>query len=116
MEGVKKEMYSLKQMKYFMFHPPDKRFSKSNGWQFFPLHMFFDIKQQDMRFKARLTSKSNMVDPSASNTSSTTVQDIFVRFLMLITIKNELKMMTCNIVNSFSTALNMENAWTKAGP
>ena len=83
-DAIYKEMEALKRLKCFKFHSPDTIFKKSDGWQYAPLHMIFDIKQQDMRYKARLVAGGNVVDSSAYNTNSTTVHDISVRLLVFI--------------------------------
>ena len=116
MDVVAKEIDALKKLKCFKFHLPSTKFSKSNGWQYCPLHMIFDIKQQDMRFKARLVAGGNVIDSSSFNTSSTTVHDISIRLLMLIAVNNGLGLMAGDIGNAFPTAPNMEKVWTIAGP
>ena len=116
MDAVAKEMKVLKDLKCFKFHPPYKRFHKSNGWQYAPLHMIFDIKQQDMRYKARLVAGGNVVDSSEYIKTSTTVHDVSVRLLMLIAARNNLGLMAGDIGNAFPTAPNMEKVWTVAGP
>ena len=70
--------------------------------------MIFDIKQQDMRYKARLFAGGNVVDASNYIKTSTTVHDLLVRLLMLITVKNNLGLMACDIGNDFPTAPNMK--------
>ena len=115
MDAVLKEMTALKKLKCFKFHPSNTQFSKSNGWQYCPLHMIFDIKQQDMRHKARLVAGGNVIDSSSYNTNSTTVHDISIRLMMLIAVKNRLGLMAGDIGNAFPTAPNMEKVWTIAG-
>ena len=112
MEAITKEMNALKRLNCFKFHPPGTKFSKNQGWQYAPLHMRFDIKKQDMRYKARLVAGGNVVDASNYVKTSTTVHDLSVRLLMLITSKNNLGLMVGDINNTFSTAPNIEKVWT----
>ena len=90
MDAVLKEMTALKKLKCFKFHPSNTKFSKSNGWQYCPLHMIFDIKQQDMRHKARLVAGGNVIDSSSYNTKSTTVvEDVISELCKVIGIESE---------------------------
>ena len=116
MKSITKEIDTLKRLKCFKFHTPGTKFSKNQGWQYAPLHMIFDIKQQDMRYKARLVAGGNVVDASNYVKTSTTIHDLSVRLLMLIASKNNLGLMAGDIGNAFPTAPNIEKVWTIAGP
>ena len=113
-EAVMKEMDGLERLCVFDFHSPDKRFNRTDGWQFAPMHMIFDIKA-DGRFKARLCVGGNVLDVSTHTTYSSTIQDISVRLLMVIAAQNGLHMMTADVANAFCTAPNMEKVWSIAG-
>ena len=65
MDAVAKEIDALKRLNFFKFHPSTKVFTKVDGWQYAPLHMIFDIKLQNMRYKARLVAGGNGVDSSS---------------------------------------------------
>ena len=47
-EAILKEMKSLDLLNVFKYHLPDTQFTKEAGWQYAPLRMIFDIKQQDL--------------------------------------------------------------------
>ena len=53
-EAIMKEMNTLDSLRAFKYYSPNKRFRKEDGWQFEPLRMIYEIKQQDLRRKARL--------------------------------------------------------------
>ena len=55
MDAVSKEVTSLIRLKVFAFHPPgsEHKFPASEGWQYAPLIMVFDVKSEDQRYKAR---------------------------------------------------------------
>ena len=47
-DAIFKEMAGLKHLKVFKFHLPNHKYDRKDGWQFAPMPMIFDIKQQDM--------------------------------------------------------------------
>jgi hypothetical protein len=53
-DAIFKEMSGLRKLNVFKFHAPNHKCNKKEGWQFAPMHMILDIKQQDLRYKARL--------------------------------------------------------------
>jgi hypothetical protein len=53
-DEIFKEMCGLRRLNVFNFHLPNHKCDRKDGWQFAPMHMIFDIKQPDMRYKARL--------------------------------------------------------------
>ena len=90
-------------------------FKKEDGWQFAPTHMIYDIKQQDLRHKARLVMGGNVIDSSQHTTYSSTIQNLSVRLLMIISIQNNLDLMAADIGNAFPTAPCAKKIWTKCG-
>ena len=52
-EASNKEMSALDRLDCFEFVPRTTESSKADGWQFAPMHMIYDIKQEDLRHKAR---------------------------------------------------------------
>jgi hypothetical protein len=80
------------------------------------MHMIFDIEQQDLRHKARLVCGGHGIDSSGHVTHSSTIKDISVRLLMIISTQNNLDMMVGDIGNAFPTAPCAEKIWGKAGP
>ena len=79
------------------------------------MHMIFDIKQQDMRYKARLVMGGNVVDSSKYSTFLSTIENLSVKLLFLIAVKNGLDLMCGNIGNAFPTAPCAEKIWSTAG-
>jgi hypothetical protein len=74
--AIAKEMDGLELLCVFDYHDPVKtRFKRSEGWQFAPMHMIFDVKA-DGRYKARLCVGGNVLDCDDYTTFSSTIQDI----------------------------------------
>jgi len=78
--------------------------------------MIFDIKQEDLRHKARLVVGGHLVDSSAYNTYSSCVENISVCLLMLVAAQQRLSVMTGDIATAFVTAPATEKVYTIAGP
>lgn len=66
--------------------------------------MIFDIKQQDMRYKARLVVGGHVIDSSDYTTYSSIIENISVRLLFLAAAHQGLGIMTGDIVNAFPAA------------
>lgn len=115
-DAISKEMKSLDTLDVFEYHSPTKTLDKNEGWQYAPLRMIFDIKQQDLRRKARLVVGGHVLDSSRYTKASSTVQGLSVRLLLLIAVQNGLSSMTGDIGNAFCTAPVAEKVWTRAGP
>ena len=109
-------MEALNRLNCFKFMPPNHKLNKQDGWQFAPLHMIFEIKQQDVRHKARFVVGGHVVDASMYVTYSSTIQDLSVRLLMLVAVQNGLDLMAGDIGNAFPTAPCTEKVWSVAGP
>jgi hypothetical protein len=90
--------------------------SKSEGWQYAPMYMIFDIKQQHLRHKAILVCGGHAIDSTGHITYSSIIKDILVQLFMIIVTQNNLDMMVGDIENAFSTAPCAEKIWGKAGP
>lgn len=115
-DAIAKEMNGLCRLNVFKFFSPSHKLDKQNGWQYAPLHMIFDIKREDRRYKARLVIGGNVIDSSDYTTYSSTVQDISTRLLQLVAVQNGLGIMTGDIANAFCTAPCAEKIWSVAGP
>ena len=115
-EAIKKEMDNLDRLSVFKYHPADKTFDPSEGWQKAPLRMIFDIKNEDMRYKARLVVGGHKVDSSKQNTYSSQVETLSVLLLFLICKHQNLSLMTCDVSNAFPTAPTEEKVFCIAGP
>jgi hypothetical protein len=115
-DAIKKEMDNLDRLQVFRYHTPDNTFDPSDGWQKAPLRMIFDIKNEDMRYKARLVVGGHKVDSSEHNTYSSQVDTLSVLLLFLIAQHQKLSLMTCDVSNAFPTAPTEEKVWCVAGP
>jgi hypothetical protein len=100
----------------FKFHAPNHKCDRKNGWQFAPRHMIFDVKQQDMRYKAQPVVGGHMIDSSDHTTYSSVIENISVWLLFLATTHQGLDIMTGNIGNAFPMATCAEKVWSKFGP
>jgi len=114
-DAIAKEINSLKELGVFEFHPSHHKCPKQDGWSFAPMHMIFDIKREDLRYKARLVVGRHVIDSSKHNTYSSTIQDVSIRLLQLIAVRNELSIMTGDISNAFCTAPVAEKIFSRAG-
>ena len=47
-EAIVKEMTELEKLSMFQLYPPKNNFEKKCGWKYAPMHMLFDVKQQDL--------------------------------------------------------------------
>ena len=87
-------MNALEQLMVFQHHSPETRFAKAEGWQFAPMHVIFDIKQEDLRHKARLVGGDHVIDSSHLSTCSSTIGNLAVGLLMLVAAHQRLGAMT----------------------
>ena len=113
-EAIKKEMDALDQLGVFQYHDPGVKFARSEGWQYAPMRMIFDIKH-DLRRKARFVVGGHVIDSSEHMTYSSTIKDISVKLMMLIAVKFGLGMMSGDIGNAFCTAPCAEKIWSTCG-
>jgi hypothetical protein len=102
-EAIANKIDALERLNFFEYYEASKRFWREEGWQFAPMQMIFDIKQ-DLRRKARFVVGGHIIDSLQHNTYSSTVKDISVRLLMLAAVKNGLSTMTGDIGNAFCTS------------
>ena len=115
-DAIAKEMGSLERLGVFEYHSGETTFLKSEGWQYAPMHMIFDVKQQDHRHKARYVVGGHLVDSSNHVTFSSTVKDTSIRLLLLLAKQQKLRFMTGDIGNAFCTAPCAEKIWSQCGP
>ena len=115
-DAITKEMEGLERLHVFEYHSPGQLFRRTDGWQFAPMHMIFDLKQQDMRHKARLVVGGHVIDSSDHTTYSSVIENLSVRLLFLAASYLNLGVMTGDIGNAFPTAPCAEKIWSKCGP
>ena len=113
-EAIKKEMGALDKAQVFRYQP--SHFKIPKDYQYAPLRIIFDIKQEDLRHKARLVAGGHVVDSSMYESYSSVVQTMTVRLLQTVALKHDLKIVTGDIGNAFVQALTKEKIWSKAGP
>jgi len=101
-DAIKKEMVALEAAGVWEYHPP--HFKPSREYQFAPLQMIFDIKQEDLRHKARLVAGGHEVESSMWESYSTVVQQRSIRILETIAINEGLSFVTGDISNAFVQA------------
>ena len=97
------------QYKSSIYHIP-------NGYQYAPLRIIFEVKQEDLRRKARMVAGGHVVDSTMYESYSSVVQTMTLRFLQTVVVNQNLKVVTGDIGNAFVHALTNEKIWTKAGP
>ena len=112
-EAIKKEMTALDNAGVFQYKPPN--FTIPFGYQYAPLRMIFEVKQEDLRRKARLVAGGHVVDSSMYESYSSVVQTITLRLLQTVAVNEGLKTITGDIGNAFIHATTNEKIWTKAG-
>ena len=93
----------------FTFKP--KGFKLSNSYQFAPLVLNFELKQ-DLRCKARLVIQGFRVNPKDLSTQSTVVQGISVRLIGIIAHRDDLQLINGNIGNDFLQTKTNEKFYT----
>ena len=79
------------------------------------MHIIFDVKQQDLRHKARLVAGGYAVDSKQYTMYSSNINDLSVRLIILISEKNGLGILTRYIGNTLCTASCAENIWSCCG-
>ena len=87
----------------FQLYPPKTKFDKKYGWQYAPINMIFDVKQKDLRHKARLVIDGHIVDSTDNTTYSSTIKYVSVRLMTLIAMNNGLGIISGYIGNEFCT-------------
>ena len=113
-EAIKKEMGALDKAGVFEYKNPD--FIIPDNYQYAPLRMIFEVKQEDLRRKARLVAGGHVVDSSMYESYSSVVQTMTLRLLQTVAVNENLKIITGDIGNAFIHANTNEKIWTRAGP
>ena len=113
-EAILKEMNALTKAGVWDFKPPNFRIPKN--YQFAPLTLIFDVKQEDLRRKARLVAGGHVVDSTMYESYSSVVQTRTIRILETIAMNEELKFVTGDISNAFVQADTDEKIYSIAGP
>ena len=67
-EATYKNMTVLEKLVLFQFYPPKTKFENKYVWKYAPMHMLFDVNQQDLRHKSRLVVGRHVLDPNKYTT------------------------------------------------
>ena len=73
-ETITKEMTALERLSLLQLSPPKIKFDKKDGWKYASMHIIFDVKQQDLRHKARIVVGGLVVDSKENTTYLSTIQ------------------------------------------
>ena len=103
----------IEKLNVFKFHSPDKKFD--NNCQYAPLCFVFDVKREDLRQKSRLVLGGHVIDSSDHESYASTVQYMYIRLLLTIAEKNQLKVMSGDVGNTFPNAYAKEKIYSRAG-
>ena len=112
-DAIMKEMSALEKAKVWSFYPPHHKLPPD--YQYAPLQMIFDVKQEDLRRKARLVAGGHVVESSMWESYSSVVQQRSIRLLETIALNEGLSFVTGDIGNAFVQADTKEKIYTIAG-
>ena len=112
-EAIAKEMTALTKAGVFSFYPPTYKVGKD--YQYCPLRIIFDVKQEDLRRKARMVAGGHVIDSSMYESYSSVVQTRSIRLLETIAMNEDLSFMTGDIGNAFIHAMTNEKIYSTAG-
>ena len=111
-EAIKKEIDALMSYKVFQFiKRSDISGLKRDDYQFAPLRMIFEVKQ-DLRRKARLVIGGHVVDPMGQEVFASVMKQSSTRILLIIAQANGLDVLTGDIGNAYLYAKTREKIYT----
>ena len=113
-EAILKEMSALTKAGVWEFKQPN--FKVPKGYQYAPLTLIFDVKQEDLRRKDRLVAGGHVVDSTMYESYSSVVKTRTIRILETIAMNEGLKFVTGDISNAFVQADTDERIYSVAGP
>jgi len=111
-DALEKEIKSLLMMDCFEFHDPD--FKPSSDYQYAPLRMVFEAKE-DGRRKCRLVIFGHVVDSRGISSRSSVVKGVSVRMLDLLAHRDNLQILHGDVSNAFISAPCREKIYSRAG-
>ena len=113
-------MIGLDNIGVFQFYPLKTKFEKQCGWQYVPMHMNFDLKQQDLQHVAWLVVGVHVADYKEYTPYLSVIKHVSVRLILLVAVKNWLGIIDVDIVIELYTAPCDTNIWsccdTEFGP
>lgn len=113
-DAIIKELKTLEKANVIAFYPPNYNFGKE--FQFCPLHMIFDIKQEDLRRKARMVAGRHVINATMYESHSSVVQTRTIRILEIFAMNEGLEFMTDDIGNAFVQTEANEKVYSVVGP
>ena len=114
-DEISKKMTALERLGVFQFYPEKTNFEKKDGWKYTPMHIIFDVKQQDLQQKDRLVVGRHVVDSTEYTKYSSTIKYVSMRLMILIAVNNGLGIMYGDIGNALCMDLCAENIWSFCG-
>ena len=91
------DLMELENIGLFQFYPHGSKFEKEDGWKYVPMHMLFDVKQNNLQHKARLVVVRHVMYYMECNTYSYTTKYVSVILTLLISMKNGLRLTDIDI-------------------
>ena len=80
-----------------------------------PMHVIYDVKQQDLQNKSSIVVGGHVVDSTKHTTYAVTIKNVYVRLMILISMKNILGLMDVDIGNEIFAASCAESIWSFCG-
>jgi len=112
-DAIAMEMTALETAGVWSYYPP--HYKPPKDFQYTPLTMIFDVKQEDLRRKARLVAGGHVVESSMHESYSSVVQQRSIRLLETVALNEGLSFVTGDIGNAFVQADTKEKVYTIAG-
>ena len=112
--AICKEIEALQSMGTFKLLAKSKIEQVKSNYQYAPLRMIFDVKQ-DLRRKARLVIGGHVVDSGPYDVYASTMKTISARILMLIASANKLDVLTGDIGNAYLYAKSNQKIYCRLG-
>ena len=100
---------ALERLGVFKLYPHKTKFDNKDGLQYAPMHIFFVVKQKDLRHNSRLVVGGHVVDSTEHTTYSSTSNDKSMKIMILIAEKNGLVLVSAYILNALCTDPCAEN-------
>ena len=114
-DAIAKEITSLLKYNVFEFHNEKHHFPKSEGWQYAPLRMIFNVKH-DLRRKARLVIGGHVTDAEMYDCYAATIKTENIRLLFYLMVSQGLSVISGDVGTAYLNSITEEKIYTRAGP
>ena len=104
-------MSAWERLGVFQNYLPKKKIENNYAWQWAPMWMILDIKQQGLRHKSGIVIGGHVMEMSEHTTYSLKIKYISFRLMLMISVKKVFGLMTGDIISFFCTAPCTENIW-----